>query len=598
MQLMHLKAHNVFSIGTIELDLKDRGLLLVTGWSYDDNNGNMAGKSSLARNAVVWGMYGKTVDGVRADAVINTSIKNAKHCGVTLHFEGVDGKTYRIYRARKPNSLVLSVAITYEVGSGNEIWHDLSKRNERDTQELINSLLGRDHATFIQSDFFGQGRERSFLALPGSEQRAVIEEILPLNSLESWSAIANKAWRASRKKVEEAALNFRLQDERVSMARTHLSGLESQETSWDTDNTVQCSQAQHKLNKVQLMSSGVESEIKALQTRLPLGKTETLLSKYYHEEKACTVEISGLGYKIDSLTSAIDKRTARPEVCSECERPYPTDKVAHNEIAITNDKAERDTMIQKRGQEEALLYNAQAQIGICKEVRELEERVRSHQGEAALVHTLKLLKQAINPFKNLVKTSRDNLEKERLIGAEYRDIREAESNILAHYDFWDNAFRHDLKTLLFHQVCPFLEAKANGYLADLNNAQIKVSFSTTKVMKSGDEKDEFCVTAASSTGSTTFELFSGAERQLTSFAVGMALSDLAALQTSGASKFMILDEPFLYQSPENCENLVTFITQKLGDKATILLISNEDNLVNLIPNRVKVVKRNGVSSLE
>ena len=603
MQLIHLKAHNVFSIGTIELDLKDRGLLLVTGWSYDDNNGNMAGKSSLARNAVVWGMYGKTVDGVRADAVINTSIPHAKHCGVTLKFEGVDGETYRIYRSRKPNALVLSRELMGEfdesIGYQGEVEYlDLSKRNERDTQELINSLLGRDHATFIQSDFFGQGRERSFLALPGSEQRAVIEEILPLNSLESWSAIANKAWRASRKKVEEAALNFRLQDERVSMARTHLSGLESQETSWDTDNTVQRSQAQHKLNKVQLMSSGVESEIKALRESLPVGTTELLLSTYYHEENTCTVEINGLGYKIDSLTSAIDKRTARPEVCSECERPYPTDKVAHNEIVITNDKAERDTLIQKRGQEEALLYNTQAQIGICKEVRELEERVRSHQGEAALVHTLKLLKQATNPFKNLVKTSRDNLEKERLIGVEYRDIRDAEQEILQHYNFWDNAFRHDLKTLLFHQVCPFLEAKANGYLADLNNAQIKVSFSTTKVMKSGDEKDEFCVTAASSTGSTTFELFSGAERQLTSFAVGMALSDLAALQTSGASKFMILDEPFLYQSPENCENLVTFITQKLGDKSTILLISNEDNLVNLIPNRVRVVKRNGVSSLE
>ena len=39
MKLLSLKAHNVFSIGTIELDLKDRGLLLVTGWSNDDNNG-------------------------------------------------------------------------------------------------------------------------------------------------------------------------------------------------------------------------------------------------------------------------------------------------------------------------------------------------------------------------------------------------------------------------------------------------------------------------------------------------------------------------------------------------------------------------------
>ena len=61
---------------------------------------------------------------------------------------------------------------------------------------------------------------------------------------------------------------------------------------------------------------------------------------------------------------------------------------------------------------------------------------------------------------------------------------------------------------------------------------------------------------------------------------------------------MILDEPFLYQSPENCERIVQFITHHLGGKSTILLISNEDSLVNLVPNRVHVVKKKGVTSID
>jgi DNA repair exonuclease SbcCD ATPase subunit len=146
-------------------------------------------------------------------------------------------------------------------------------------------------------------------------------------------------------------------------------------------------------------------------------------------------------------------------------------------------------------------------------------------------------------------------------------------------------------------VCPFLEEKTNQYLRDLQNGQLKVKFSTSKVLKSGDGRDQFCVTASSDTGSTVFELFSGAEKQLTSFAVGMALSDLAGMQTEGASSFMILDEPFLYQSPENCERIITFITQHLCDKSTILIISNEDSLVNLVPNRVHVVKNKGVTTI-
>jgi energy-coupling factor transporter ATP-binding protein EcfA2 len=61
---------------------------------------------------------------------------------------------------------------------------------------------------------------------------------------------------------------------------------------------------------------------------------------------------------------------------------------------------------------------------------------------------------------------------------------------------------------------------------------------------------------------------------------------------------MILDEPFLYQSPENCERIVTFITQKMSDDKTILLISNEDNLVNLVHDRIHVVKKKGVTSID
>ncbi len=595
MKLLSLKAHNVFSIGTIELDLKDRGLTLITGWSYDEKNGNMSGKSSLARSSIVWGMYGKTVDGVRADDVINTSIPNAKHCGVTLHFEGIDGEEYRIYRARKPASLTLSQKTYPKEGME---WFNLSKRNEKDTQALIDKLLGRDHRTFIQSDFFGQGRERSFLALPGSEQRAVIEEILPLNSLDTWAESAYKARRAANKKVEKAAENYRLQEARVYMVRKHLSNLESQEASWSTDNKVEVSGLQHKLNKVQLTSSGVVTEIKALRDSLPDGSIEGLLSNYYNEETEHTKEISNLGYRIDTLTSYIDKRISQPEVCSECDRPFSAEKIKINEKGVLADKLEREDLIKQRGECEAKLYYANAQIGICREVKELEERVRTSKGEFTLVSKLDLLKEATNPFSKLVVISREEVDKENTISVTYRNIRNAEEDIRNHYDFWDRAFSKDLKTLLFNQVCPYLEAKTNGYLAELNNSQITVSFSTTKTMKSGDEKDEFCVTARSSTGSTIFNLFSGAEKQMTSFAVGMALSDLASLQTSGASKFMILDEPFLYQSPENCENIVNFITtHKVGDNMTVLLISNEDNLINLVPNRVHVVKRNGVSSL-
>ncbi|KKL97174.1 hypothetical protein LCGC14_1837120 [marine sediment metagenome] len=596
MNLIKLKAHNVFSIGNIELDLKDRGLTLVTGWSYDDNNGNMAGKSSLANHCITWGMYGKTVHGVRADAVVNSSIKNAKHCGVWIRFEGIDGVEYRIYRARKPASLNLSQK-TYRVDG--EEWDDLTKRNERDTQELIDKLLGRDHRTFIQSDFFGQGRERSFLALPGSEQRAVIEEILPLTSLERWNVTAKEATAEAKIRYDDEINKQLLSTERVNMCRIRVEETETRVQNWKSSTGMQIAVDQKELNDVRDISSGIEEEISTLKRALPSKlSTEQVVRLETAKTNGLTMAINNLQIKIDGATTHIGQLTSRPDICSACNQKLPEDVILSNVQVVEDTKKEREAHVLDREEKHFQLSKSNATLHICTEVEKLEAKVNLKQKEVRLETEISRLLSATNQYATMLDSAKSVLELEAKNNEDYHKIASLWHEKLEHCKFWSNAFGRDLKTLLFDQVCPYLEQTTNRYLEDLNNGQIKVRFSTERTMKSGDTKDEFCVTASSATGSSVFELFSGAEKQLTSFAVGMALSDLAGLQTEGASKFMILDEPFLYQSPENCENIVNFITQQLGGKSTILLISNEDNLAGLIPNRVHVTKTNGVSSIE
>ena len=597
MKLLRMEAYNVFSIGSVSLDLNNRGLTLVTGWSYDDGNGNMAGKSSIARNAPVWCMYGKTVDGVKADAVVNTSIKNAKHCGVRLEFEGVDGNTYRIYRARKPNSLVLSIL---NPGAVEEEWQDLSKRLDRDTQTLIDKLLGRDHKTFIQADFFGQGRERSFLTLPGSEQRAVIEEILPLNSLEEWRVNAKDKLTDASQKVNEAKAHSNIQTERVDGIRVKLEGIKSQQASWFSNHKTEIGHLQARLNATRGVSDALHQELAVLRQAIPSEMTaDQFLDKSCVDAGANVSLIASAGYQIDTLTGEIDKRSARRDTCSMCEQTLPKESLEINRVAVKDAQERRANLIQGKGENEALLYTAQANIGIAKEAIEVERKLAELKERNTLAALVADKQEQHNPFDITAEAYTIELREEAEKSAVSHKIIDRTIKVRDHIHFWHHAFSTDLKTLMFEKICPFLEDRANQYLRELNNPQIKVSFSTTKEMKSGDTKDQFCVTASTSTGSDVFELFSGAEQQLTSFAVGMALSDLAALQVEGASKFMILDEPFLYQSPENCENIVSFIrTHKMGEGSTILLVSNEHNLTSLIQNRIHVVKRNGVSSIE
>ncbi len=587
MKLLNLTARNIFSIGEVSLNLKDRGLTLVTGWSYDDNNGNMAGKSNIASRVISWGLYGKTVDGIRADSVISTSSKH-KPSEVIIYFDGNDGSRYRIKRSRNPNRLTLYCGQV-----------DITKRIDTETQELINKALGRDHKTFIQSDFFGQGRERSFLSLAGSEQRAVIEEILPLTSLDRWYESAKEYTVEIDAKVTDTKLELRLSEERITSHSNRLEDVKTQYNNWGSNRQREVSAARVRLSDLESVHFNLKDELFSLKDSLPTSiSIPEFLKEQQKLKESLTSRIDTISVKLPILNILIRNLKEQPDTCTACLQKLPEEIVERNEKLVAEHETEHKQLSTERDSCTGRRCNVEEAIETCEEALEVESKINSKTEEAILKEHIQLKEVEQNPFQFLLDSTQEELGSEKETKKQHYITLSKHITVQAHYKFWENAFGKDLKTILFNQVCPYLEEKANQYLRELNNGQIKVKFSTVKEMKSGDTKDEFCVTASSDTGSSIFELFSGAEKQLTSFAVGMALSDLASMQTEGASQFMILDEPFLYQSPENCENIVSFITQRLGGKSTILLISNEENLVNLISNRVHVVKRNGVSSIE
>ena len=141
---------------------------------------------------------------------------------------------------------------------------------------------------------------------------------------------------------------------------------------------------------------------------------------------------------------------------------------------------------------------------------------------------------------------------------------------------------------MLDKACPFLEARVTANLQKLGSTQLHATFSTSKTLKSGDVKPEFDVQVWSDTGGQGFDSLSGGEQQLLSFAVGIALADLAETQVGGVSSVLILDEPFVYLDGKNSENLVNYLTA--SERETTILISNDENLKSLIPNVIRVTK--------
>jgi len=564
MRLIKLEAENVFSLGHVVLPLANRKLLLITGFSNDDKSGNGAGKSSLANHAIVWGLFGQTYDGTRGDAVINRN-SDKKFGKVEITFEDINGRHCKVIRTRNPNSLKL---ITYSIPDTTYC------RLEKETQEQINRLIGRDFSTFIHSDLIGPGTERSFFRLSGAEQVSVIENLLPVNDLEDWANKAKTRAKITLEQIQKFKFARAETIGKVQAIKEHLQTMDNQRVMWEANRIANISKARSSLNKVQ------DEQLKIKHMLHIVGAdwsdhwdTKLKDSIYLNSMKA------GLATEIDYLEKII-----KTDSCKACRQPV-------NDVA-KKDASERLAIETIRYNEFSFKYQ---EVSIWLDWVNQLNAIMSRKSQIEQIQTnIKNLQDADNPYNLESCEQRINLYEVEISAAD--SMIETLTTELRWLEFWANAYGKDIRTMMIEEICPFLEARINEYLIKLNNSQFKATVSTVKSLKSGDIREKFNLEIKSDHGASSFDLLSVGEKQIVSFAASLAVADLATSQVSGRSNVLILDEPFMGLHKNNCDNIINFLNG--CDVETILLISNEESLKELVPNRVHVVKTKGQSWLE
>jgi DNA repair exonuclease SbcCD ATPase subunit len=595
MRLERLKVTNLFSIGSIELNLKDRGLLLVTGHSYDEGSANGAGKSSLARNSIIWGLFGQIMGESKGDDVINRHTKGVSE--VEIDFTS-SGDLYRIVRTRNPSHVTLL--------KKDPKWLSIGKRLSKDTQKDIDLLLGKSFINFCQCDVFGQGRKKAFFELIPSEQKSVIEDILPMNDLTVWTnrTVEYRKEIKTELSIKHDHINVFKGKEEVLLGQ--MENIKQQYIQWDKDQL-------HHINKVKNLIKDLEKNKQEKDNLIHQyeGEIADIYSQGFVEKIKVfdlnlvniNVELQELSQKIINNKNKLEEENLNKSTstCNSCGQFIPSD----NMKKLTDERDQFNTrekfLLRKKQHTLQRLDRANKD---CSSIEHCQNKIY-HAREDSLnsqiseeKERLELLLSTRNTFKPLldgIKTDWNNCKFDKEVITLAYDIQNKE---LEKLDIWYNAFNKDLRSLLFESACPFLEQRTNTYLTHLGNQQITVQFSTIKELKSGDIRDDFNVSVKSSTGGNTFSLLSGGEQQMVNFSVGMALSDLAKNQTGGGSDVMILDEPFTNLDPRNSENVVNFLTGYLSkERGTILLISNDSNIQSLISNKIRVEKKNGISKL-
>jgi DNA repair exonuclease SbcCD ATPase subunit len=566
-QLLSLKASNVFSLGDVSLDLANRGVLLVTGYSEDDQSGNGAGKSSLANHAIVWGLYGQTYDGSRGDSVINTNSNNLSG-NVEILFVASNGDIHKIVRTRGPNSLKLF--------NGSS---DIGHRLEKETQLQINHLLGMDFTTFIHSSLIGPGTERSFFKLSGAEQVSIVEALLPVHSLDEWAARAKELADAAATGVKELESKALFTLGRLNFAEESLATIKLNQTYWEDQKLKSLDAARSELSRLLIRKAEEDISIAQIVNFIGEDWAEVKESKSIEYNKL-NCDLSVIHTEMSYLESIISNY-----ICKSCKQNI-TD--THKEQANkTLDSTLLELMEIKSKQEKISAWMAMARV--LSEITPVQPLIDDKNKDIFNLENMSYHS----------KISIETLEQE-IAGLRkiYEFFKCNISTFLAQETwlrFWINGFSKDLKTAMIEEVCPFLENRINMYLEQLNNSQFKATVSTVKSLKSGDIRERFNLEVRSVNGANSFDLLSVGEKQIVSFAAALAIADLASNNVTGKSNVLILDEPFMGLHETNCNNVINFLNSSHIEST--LLISNDEEIKTLIANRVHIVKSKGQSWL-
>lgn len=340
MELKQLRIENFISVKKIELDLNDRGLLLIKGENKDDSSfdNNGAGKSSIIE-AVVYALYGRTLRGLKGDEVVHVRAK--KDCVVSLSISDDDGTEYKITRHRK-----------HRAGK-NEVWIErngvqLNQASIKSADEFVTHLLQMDYMTFVSSILYSQASFR-FTSASDAEMKSAFDTMLDLVVLELCKEEAKRRQGEEQRRLTGLVSKVEaLQRDATLLGEQHTKAQEDS-TQWTEQNKNAIKAAQGVCLQLETNGKQLVKDKKKLVTEIETAEAAQLvleaeLNKWWEQLNtdipATTSAMHIAKREVDDIGKTIlkiDKENQQLE--ARIERASASITKVNNQIQAAKDKA-------------------------------------------------------------------------------------------------------------------------------------------------------------------------------------------------------------------------------------------------------------------
>jgi DNA repair exonuclease SbcCD ATPase subunit len=640
MKFGNLQIDNFLTIGSASLSLADKGLVLVQGSNLDDPSAksNGAGKSSIV-DALCWVLYGETARGVSADAVINNKAK--KNCSVLLQV--INGKeVYQINRYRKHDEHKNLLSVTVDTAIGE--WANITKGTDRETQVLVEQILGCSYEVFISAIYAGQEKMPDIPSMTDKQLKLLIEEAAGVTKLSQAYEVARSELlkqgtdlelaKSSQTTAIEAHkrnkdnLGFikgKLEEFEVTRGEevrsrrlTLLTNLKTLKGAIDVaaaDTSLASTVEEHRLVNSQL--DDIE-KLKEPQRKLEAEVIEMEMKLAIVNSKS-TDAVKHLEIAKTSLKNVTDRIGSN---CSECGKPYTEHDMEAVTSASTSKVEEVTAMNAKIAVAEkalkACIADLKAQIDklptisfgeLVERSRVLEEDIKRHK---SVQENLKLLRSQADRDKEALTKVETSPNPHEAVLADFISKLDKEEESLAEtaikVDTLDKSleiYRDTVKVFspagvrahILDTVTPFLNDRTSHYLGILSDGNITAAWSTLSRTAKGEIREKFSIDVENDKGANSFTGMSGGEKRKVRLSCSLALQDLVSSRATKSIDMWIGDEVDAALDDAGLERLMSILNDKAKEKGTVLVISH-NSLTDWIDNVSTITKNEGYSTVE
>ncbi|MCU6236717.1 AAA family ATPase [Morganella morganii] len=617
MKFLKMTVENFMRIAEAEVELNDRGLILIQGKNTDDTsaNSNGSGKSTLM-NALCWGIYGETANGLKADDVLSTG--HEKNCRVSVTIED-EGKCYAIMRHRAHATNKNRLLVSCEDG-------DLTKGTDKLTQEFIEKLIGASKEVFLASIYASQENMPDLPGMTDKNLKAIVEEAAGVDRLTHSYDIARDRHNAKLAERDGVAGKITVAD------RAFISALETSEETvmsadeWERARKARIDDAKKAVNEAEVSLTEIEfanadcPSLESIDAKIA-GIRASISGVTEHDKKISdmTTEIAkaraGHGVKrseIDrlklqaknamALAAGVSEKVGSP--CTECGKLYceadlATVKKGHTDKARADMTNITDVLLPEFTVIDEQLTKAEAALESLKSSRPnvdaemdkvatlqrqrmfLEKSLTAEDTARTALTKARELLTAIesekNPFTSLIEKTKAETA---LLKDDLKTLRVTKEKLDGESDLLEQARKvfspAGVRSHILSNVTPYLNAKTAEYLNTLSDGSITAVWSTMELTKKGEAKDKFNIAVCKEGASKSFAGLSGGEKRKVRIATALALQDLVASRATKNIQLFIGDEIDDALDVAGLERLMAILEVKARERGTVMIISHKE----------------------